>query len=214
MPNIYFTNNEASELVNSVIEKWYPILVKAKVKIGVLMTMSGNENTPAIKENGYPAEGTIKIVSLKDRVIKNYDAEMIIDASQWADSRLPHKEALIDHLLARIDVKTIKQKKKRPGSAETEEDTNSEFATDDINRPILKLKRGDWTGGIGFKDVVVRHGEFSIEHRTMERALGMMDNAMDERLNNFKNQERSNQTYRSNAEDQPTNAENGIENEN
>jgi hypothetical protein len=183
MASIYI-KAEVSEFVDHAIKHWHPDLNRVKVKIGTLFVMSTRETQPALKEGGHPVEGTIKIVPLKDRVTKDFDVEMLLDCDEWQRGKTEHRLALVDHLLSRLEVKKPKPKKKKKSRGSEgavhgtdEERANHEepeFMTDDSGRPMLKLRKGDWNTGIGFRDVVERHGRFSVEHRNLDRAQAMV----------------------------------------
>jgi hypothetical protein len=44
---------------------------------------------------------------------------------------------------------------------------------DDIGRPKLRLKKGDWNAGDGFRDVVARHGDHAAEFENIRRAYAV-----------------------------------------
>ena len=140
-------------VVSTVIAKWHQDLQKAEVKIGIIMCSSDKEEVPALKHGGYPALATIKIVPLKDRISKNYDAEMMIDARFWADSTEERRVALVDHELCHVRLK-------EPSKGQENVKTIGELSIvyDDINRPLIRTVPGDWNIGDGFEEVVKRHG--------------------------------------------------------
>ncbi len=71
--------------------------------------------------------------------------------------RPEHLNALIDHELSHlgpcIDGKTGLPKH------------------DDLGRPKLKTRLGDWNAGDGFKEVVARHGDYAAEFENLSRAM-------------------------------------------
>lgn len=186
MAGIYIKADEmVHSLANLAVKNWYPDLQKVKLQIGILFVLSARESQPALKENGHPVEGTIKIVPLKDRVTKGFDVEILIDGDEWKTHHDEHKIALLDHLLCRLEVKKPKKKKKKKNQATThgtdeerEEHEEAEFITDDIGRPALKLKKGDWNAGFGFSEVVERHGNYSLEARNIDKARYTVDSAL------------------------------------
>jgi hypothetical protein len=184
LANIYVKTDESiMTLVNHVMQQWHSDLAKARVRVGVLFALSARESQPALKENGHAVDGTIKIVPLKDRVTKDFDVEMLLDGDEWGANKQEHRLAIIDHLLMRLEVRKPKLKKKKKrvvhgDNTEREDHEEPEFLSDDIGRPILKLRKGDWNAGIGFRDVVVRHGAYSIEARNLERARVIVEEAI------------------------------------
>lgn len=181
---------DVKAMVADVIQRWHADLYDAKVKIGILMAANPKEGEAAVKHAGYPAFATITIVPLKDRVSKGYDAEMVIDADGWKNFSLKHKTALLDHELSHLVVKRAKVKDKKKGDDDLEEHEDAlgtleavsavsavpagEVILDDIGRPVLKTRKGDWNSGDGFRDVAARHGGFSIEvlnHRQVQAVV-------------------------------------------
>lgn len=185
MASIYMkADANIHSLVDHAISSWHPDLAKTKVKVGVLFVLAARESQPPLKENGHHVEGTVKIVPLKDRVTKDFDVEMLLDGDEWTAGKSEHHLALVDHLLSRLEVRRPKKKKKKSkgsegavhGSDEERKDhEEQEFLTDDIGRPIIKLRKGDWNAGIGFRDVVDRHGGFSVEKRNLDKAQIIID---------------------------------------
>lgn len=181
MAKIYWMADDGVKaLVADVMHKWHADLTDAQVRIGVIMAHDPSGKA-AVTHGGYRALATIRIVPLKDRVSKGYDAELLIDADDWKSSAEPHKLALLDHELMHLEVKRAKVKDKKKddldeiddelGKLETVETVPvGEIIRDDIGRPVLKLRKGDWNGGDGFEEVAARHGQFSIEvlnHRSV-----------------------------------------------
>ncbi len=188
MSSLYMRADERiAELVATAMTSWHPTLTKAGVKIGILFVLSARESQPALKENGHPVEGTIKIVSLKDRVSKGFDVEMLLDGDEWSHNQEPHKLALVDHLLSRLEIRKPKAKKKKKAKGsegavhgedgEREEHEEQEFMMDDIGRPIIKIRKADWRAGNGFREVVERHGPYSVEYRTTQQAWMIVETA-------------------------------------
>jgi len=164
--------DKVSAIVEEVVNKWHPELSNAKVQIGVLFIISAGDSPP-LKENGHPVEGTIKIVSVKDRVTKKFDVEMVLDGFEWHKGAHEHRIALVDHLISRLEIKKPKPKK-NPKRKQKDDDqcdnSKSTFLVDSVGRPALKIRKGDWNAGIGFHEVAARHGSFSIEQRNLAKA--------------------------------------------
>ena len=121
----------------------------AWVKLCILFASNGaEEDEPAVKCHGYPAQAVISIIPLKQRVDKRADAEIVIDEKNWNDLTEPQQRALLDHEISHLEIKL------KDGFIET----------DDIGRPKLKLKLHDFDFG-GFRSVAKRHGEDAPEVR-------------------------------------------------
>lgn len=158
MPTTYSQADDATmSLVTKTIADFHPELMKHDVIVGVLI--AANPDGPAVKHAGYAAAAKIKIVPLKDRLTKGYDAEMLIDNDHWKDCRKEHKIALLDHELSHIEVART-----RGGGVKL----------DDLGRPKLKLLPGDIVQSDGFRDVVKRHGEYAPEVITLKKASATM----------------------------------------
>lgn len=147
------------QLVIGLMNKWHQELSKAGVKVGVIL--AANPDGVAVTHGGYPAMATMKIVSLKDRLVKGYDAELLIDEREWEDLTDESRAALIDHELCHLDLVT----KEDPISG------NMILQRDDLGRPKLRTRKGDWNVGDGFRDVVFRHGDDAVEFENIRRAF-------------------------------------------
>jgi hypothetical protein len=186
MASIFTPAHESvHNLVNHAIRQWYPELLKAKVEIGVLFAISARETQPALKENGHPVPGTIKIVSPKDRISKKYDVELILDGDEWGSDSAQHQLAKIDSFLARLEIKKPKPKKPKKSKAtvhgndeENQQHQPDEFMVDDAGRPKLRLRKGDWNAGYGSREVVERHGQFAPEVLSLDKAQAVVQAAL------------------------------------
>ncbi len=140
-------------LLNLVQQKHHPRLILNDVRIGVLFAIAkvdddGNKTGPAIKGYaGAPAGASVKNVSLKDRVVKDYDVEMLIDGDEWPHLPECVQVALLDHELTHID---------------------PTGETDDLGRPKIKMREEDFIAW-GFWEVIKRHGAAAMEHRALKR---------------------------------------------
>lgn len=170
---------EVLALLADAMRRWHPQLHDAGVRVGVLM--AANEDGPAVKHAGYPALATIKVVSLKDRLKKQYDAELLLDQSEWNDMRREHREALVDHELSHIVLAKYGYK---AGREEDDPDERGEIwcARDDLGRPKLKIRLADWNAGDGFADVIRRHGMYAAELENLRRCQARADAANAEHL--------------------------------
>lgn len=158
MPTSFSQADDATvALLSQTIAKFHPELKKHEVIIGVLI--AANPDGPAVKHAGYAAAATIKVVPLKDRLTKGYDAELLIDNDHWKDCRKEHRVALLDHELSHLEVA-----KSKSGGVKL----------DDLGRPKLKLLPGDIVQSDGFREVVKRHGDYAPEVITLKKASAIM----------------------------------------
>ena len=156
MTTIYFVPDEhhqSRKLIGDMMSKYHQSLNDAGVRIGVLF--AANPEGPAVKHGGYPAHATIKVMSLKDRVTKGYDAELMVSEESWDGFDEDQRAALVDHELTHLEIVAKKGIVQR----------------DDIDRPKLKTRKGDWNCGDGFAEVVARHGRASIEFENARTAI-------------------------------------------
>jgi hypothetical protein len=162
--------SDVTEMLQNVMVAFHPELVEADTKVGCLM--AENPDGDPVKHGGYPALAAIKVVTLRDRVSKGYDAEMVIDRHEWDQMTDEHREALLDHELSHLV--------RVPNTKDEREDGELDWKVDDLGRPKLKLRPGDWSAGDGFKAVVARHGRFAAEYLNIQKAKAMADAARDE----------------------------------
>lgn len=144
-----------------VVERWHQPLADAEVKWGVLM--AANDSGPAVKHGGYPAAASVRIVPLKDRLTKGYDAEIVIDLVWWERARQKHRTALLDHEVSHVTLATVAK----------DSEGNTHVGRDDLGRPKLKLAKGDWSAGDGFEAVCRRHGEWAVEFENLHKCFAV-----------------------------------------
>jgi hypothetical protein len=163
-------NDEMTDGVRLMIDQHHPRLAEAGVKVGIMVAY--NPDGDALTHGGYPAAASMKVVKLKDRVTKGYDAEMSVDERVWRDLTDAQRLALLDHELCHIDTVDVppKQLKELPADA-------PRWKTDDIGRPKLRSVPGNWNAGDGFTQVVSRHGLNAIEYRNIAHAKASADQA-------------------------------------
>lgn len=151
---------DVTDLLEEVKLKYHAELHNYGVKFGILMVMSHKEGVHALTHRGNPAVATVHVVSMKDRVSKQYDVEMLIDADHWKNSNMESKKALLDHELSHVTLKkrTIKNDKDEDGEV-----GQTVVDEDDLGRPKIKLVHGDYDIGDGFLSIIKRYGEDSIE---------------------------------------------------
>lgn len=175
MPTTYRkADDRVLALLVKVMQKHHRDLLDAGVLVGVLM--ASNPDGDAVKHGGYPAFATIKVVSLRDRVSKGTDAELLIDEEKWEELRAAQQIALLDHELSHLKLKKSWRSAILKDGEPTDE-TELKFETDDLERPKLKTVPGDWNVGDGFRAVVARHGTDAIEFENIARGRAAAESA-------------------------------------
>lgn len=164
---------DVTNLMDEVKSKYHGEIHNYGVKIGVLMVLSHKEGVPALTHKGHPAAATVHIVSLKDRVIKQYDVEMLIDADYWKSCSDESKRALLDHELSHIALKKRKVKGKKNEDGEEGQMVVDE---DDLGRPKIKMVHGDYDIGDGFLNIIKRYGDSSIELKNWKTLNNIISN--------------------------------------
>lgn len=141
-----------------------PDLAGAGVRVGVLMAW--NPDGPAVKHGGYPAAATIKVIAHRDRVSKQYDAELVIDQTIWDGLRPRQREALIAHELQHLEL-----------VIRVDDEGGQSVQLDDGGRPKLKTRPGDWNAGDGFAEVVAEFGDDAVEYANLRQCWRLADQA-------------------------------------
>ena len=125
-----------------------------EVTISALFAFDNESSLPVLKHQGYPAGATVRITALKDRALGVADAQIIVDRAGWLALSGRQRDALIDHELTHLEVKT-----------EEEEGAKDPVAVYDVlGRPKLLMRKHDHQFG-WFDEVAQRHGEASPEVR-------------------------------------------------
>lgn len=140
-------DSECLDRVNALIERYYPHLKDNEVTIELLFA-TADEGQP-LKHGGYPAAAIVRIVSEKDRVKGNKDAEICIDQLRYEEMSAEEKDALLDHELYHLVVKY---------------DDHEAVKRDSADRPKLGMRKHDHQFG-WFAEIAKRHGEASGEVR-------------------------------------------------
>lgn len=163
MPTTFSLPDEADvEQLHNTIDRWHHDLSEHGVRVQLIMAES-DDDKPAVTHGGYPALATVRSVALKDRLTKGYDAEIVIDYRWWRDAPPRKRVALLDHELMHLEVKMKEVKRKRGYRGPKEYVVD----LDDLGRPKLKLRKGDWNAGDGFADCVTRHGDDAVEFENL-----------------------------------------------
>ena len=154
MPRYEKSPAEVRQIVDRMMDRYHPQLRDAKVDVCCLMAFpttdkNGDNTGPPIKFQGYPAAAVVKIIGLKERTDGRADAEICIDGDKWPTLSDSEKDALVDHELEHLELKT---------------DKHGAIVRDDLDRPKLKIRKHDHQFG-WFDSIVRRHGRNSLEHQ-------------------------------------------------
>lgn len=142
-------------VLNDVWEKYHGRLKQHDVRIGIVMAYApvdknGERIGTALKGYaGFAAGAQVSIVSLKDRLTKKYDVEILIDADFWPELTSAEKRALLDHELTHV-VPTGEK--------------------DALDRPMIKMRKEDFAVW-GFHEVIARHGKSASEAQHVEQLI-------------------------------------------
>lgn len=142
------------DLLADVMRERHRPLYDAGVLVGVIMAAS--DTGDAVVHGGYKVLATVRAISLKDRVYKPIDAEVLIDLQAYDELSYRQKMALLDHELSHLELKKWGYAPVRDAAGELTGEEEIRFEKDDLGRPTLRLKNGDFHCGDGF-DSVIRH---------------------------------------------------------
>lgn len=171
-------DDEARDRVDEMMRAWHRPLLDAGVVVGVLFASSDKPEVPAIKNKGATVAATMQVVSLKDRVLKKVDAQMVINQQAWNRLTAAQRDALVDHELEHLKLKkfaywTLLGPDGKPRRGPDGEETGEQELRcdlDDLGRPKLTTVPGDIESGDGHAVIIRRHGEAAMEYRNLTRA--------------------------------------------
>ena len=135
---------------------YHPSLEALKVQVLLVLARrynSAEEPVAAVKLAGAPMAAKIRVLPLKQRVITDFDVEIMVDGMVWDDYTEGERVALLDHELTHLEVCV---------------GTDGRPKMDDRGRPKLKTIGDDWVSH-GFFDVIRRHGLNATEAKTIQR---------------------------------------------
>lgn len=139
------------EQAREIMRKHHMMLEAASPTFLVLFVDAGVDALgipkPAIKQNGYPCAGMVKLTGTADRACGKPDFVIHLDAPQWQRLDEEGRTSLLDHEITHVEPDL------------TEE---GEYQNHEDNRPKLKMRRHDHEIGI-FHDVIARHGAAAVD---------------------------------------------------
>lgn len=103
MPKTYSpAPDDVRTVVNEMLKKHYPELIKFGVTIDLISVAHDNEDKPALTLHGYPAAAVIRVVGIKERTKGAGDVEICIDEERWMDfgtgpTARPHRPRVAAH---------------------------------------------------------------------------------------------------------------------
>jgi hypothetical protein len=164
MPRFQPCPKEVENLAQSVLEKHesHRPLIDMKVSVAYLFAYgdtdeeTGEPLNDALNHHGQKCLGICSITSKKDRALGQKDALIRLDGDWWAGVSEKEQEALLDHELHHLAIKT----------------TKGAVQFDDLGRPILKMRKHDFQVG-WFKCIAERNGEHSQEQIQARLAFDM-----------------------------------------
>lgn len=130
------------------------------VTIVGLFAFDLESSLPVLKHQGYDAGAVVRITPLKDRALGVSDATIVVDRAGWLSLSQRQRDALIDHELTHLAVKTEEEE----GAKEPA------IVFDAIGRPKLLMRKHDHQFG-WFDEVAQRHGQASPEVRQAKRLM-------------------------------------------
>lgn len=149
-------DKETLKIFKRVLSTHHEELTAVGVAFDILLGFApenseGEAVCAALKLHGYEANAITKIVGLKDRVLGQADAQIVLDGDLWTREEDPlsdeQKAAILDHEIYHIQVKR---------------DHEGAVINDTHGRPKLKMRLHDRQ--IGWFDAVARrNGEHSVE---------------------------------------------------
>ena len=153
-------DRNVKRMLTDIIDQFHPELAEVKATFLLQWAIAApdkktGEIPPAIKLHGSPKLATVKVVNLKDRVAGLPDARLLIDKHRWDEHTTAQQRAIIDHEASHVICSR---------------DEDGAPKSDDIGRPVLKTRPGDWDFD-GFAAVVKRHGEDSIEIMSLKTVM-------------------------------------------
>ena len=152
MPKYQLAEKPVFQMAAGIIKRHHQDLHAIGVKIDILFAFAledseGNKKTPTLSHQGYPANGIAKILNLKDRLCRGYDAEIILDGDAWAGLTDNQKLAILDHEITHFVVKR---------------NSDGNVIRDYMERPRLMMKKHERQFG-WFDSIAARYGRDSAE---------------------------------------------------
>jgi len=127
-----------------------------EVTVSALFVFDTEAAEAVLKHQGYPAAAMVRITPLRERALRQADANIVIDRCTWLTLSQRQRDALIDHELTHLTRVLDK------------ETGNPVF--DALDRPKLAMRRHDHQFG-WFDEIAQRHGDASPEVRQAKQLM-------------------------------------------
>lgn len=137
-------------ILDKVMSEFHGDIKDADVKVGLINVFQDDDHQdkPVLTKSGAKCSACIKVVGLKDRLVKGYDVEILLDGDYWKQITAKQRVAILDHELEHLRL-TVNRK-------------TGKVKMDSLNRPKLRMIPDDiqfW----GFSKIAERHHENSQE---------------------------------------------------
>jgi len=155
-------DEDVYEMLHELITEYRFDLVDCEATIALYF--AANDKGHAMKARGHQVLGKCKINNLVDRAQGKTDVTIFLDMDWWKDASSRRQRALLHHELSHVEV------------------YDPEDGTDDLDRPVLKSRYGDWDND-GFYQLAKLYGEDSCERINLaivQEALNQMEMFGDE----------------------------------
>jgi hypothetical protein len=160
MPKYLPADRAVTELATSILIEFdsHAPTVAAGVKIEYVFALpdldedSGEPKNAAIRHQGQKALGLCRKMNPKDRALRGFEVQILLDKEWWDNHDEEEQRALLDHELHHVAV--VEGKKADDG------------------RPIIKLRKHDFQFG-WFAVIAHRHGKYSQERQQASQMVEM-----------------------------------------
>lgn len=141
------------EVLAKAMKKYHADLADAEVRVQIVVAhasedANGEPTGPAVRLHGMACLAVVRILGLKDRLLREHDAEITLDGDNWPHWSAAKRLSVMDHELTHLELQVHKD--------------SGIVQRDDLDRPKLKMRPHDWQVG-WFHEVAERHGVESVE---------------------------------------------------
>jgi hypothetical protein len=120
---------DARAQLDDLIAAKFPELHESGLAVELLFAVP-DEGKSAFKRFGHPAEYRIESIDPKARMTNRHDVRLLIDSDWWQDKSRRRRESLLFTALTSLELR----REKKTGA----------IVRDDADRPLVKVRPGDW----------------------------------------------------------------------